>query len=433
VRRELTVAGLVAGLVCCLIAFSQDVGVDYGNVDCHIRDVYCDDAQPALDALIHGDLDGFFANQPLMGPVSLALRAPVAALAGFDDYDPLLVYRLGALACLLGLAAVALYLFAVMRSRRRPLWQAAPAAALLLANPMVFRALQIGHPEELLGAGLCVATAIALWTGRPLLAGLFLGGALATKLWAVLIVPAVLLAPRERRVAMRMAMAAGAVVLLLYAPMIAGDPGRFHGAVTSANKLGTVPGSVTPVNVWWFVASEKTAFVRHVAGRGNVLYTQSEVGYTLQKDVARITHPLVVVLAALLALLWARWVLPRRPETLLLLIALIFLLRCILDPGNSSYYHLPAVMALVAFEGLACRRLPWASAWLIGCLVATTKLSPHIHSDTGFGLLYLGWALPTAAGLALWLFRPGLLSGGSAGSARSRFGGAPAAGPSTGS
>jgi hypothetical protein len=213
--------------------------------------------------------------------------------------------------------------------------------------------------------------------------------------------------------------AAGVTVAALYAPMIAGDAGRLRSTLTAANGLGTVPGSVTPANVWWFVAHEKAPFNRYVAVHNGALMTERVVGFTLKKGVARITHPLVVAIAALLSLLWARGPRARAPDTLLLLFALVFLLRCILDPGNQAYYHLPAIASLLAFESIANRRPPWAAIWLMTAVWATVKLSPHFHSDAGFGLFYLGWALPTAAALALWLFRPSAfrLSAGSGASA----------------
>jgi hypothetical protein len=404
-RRAALVAGAVAVALCAAIALTQAVGADYGNLDCHLRDKYCDDAAPAIDSLIHGHVADFFDRQPLMGPVSLYVRAPVAALAGLGDYDFKLVYDLGALACMLALAAGALALMATMRSRGHPPWQQALAGVLLLVNPVVFKVLQAGHPEELLGTAACLGAGLAILARRDTSAGVLLGVALATKLWAAVIAPGVLLAA-DRRVALRVGVIAAVVTALLYAPMVAGDAGRFRSTLHAANKLGTLPGSVTSANVWWFVASEKVPFERYVAVRDGQLVTEPVVGFTMKDSVAPLTHPTVILLAAVLSLLWARGPRARAPDTLLLLFALCFLLRCIFDPGNWSYYHLPAIASLLAYESVAFRRPPWAAIWLMGCVWATALLAPHIHSDAGFGLLYLGWALPTAAGLALWLFRP---------------------------
>jgi hypothetical protein len=428
------VAAAAAVGVCCLIAFTRGVGADYGNLDCHIRDAYCDDAQPSLNALAHGQLHNFFALQPLMGPVTLILRAPFVALSGLDDYQPKLAYDLGVLACLLVLAAVALFVAAAVRERGGPRWQQLLIVLMLVLNPMVFRAIKVGHPEELVVSALCVAVVLALIKERYMLAGALLGAALASKLWAVLIVPAVALSVANVRTLVRMGVVAAAVMVVLYTPMAIGDSGRFTGSFKAANKLGTLPGSVTPVNVWWFVASQKAPFDRAIAYRnGHIVFTH-EQGFTIRRSIARITHPIVVVIAAILALLWARSdERRRRPESLLLLFALIFFVRCLLDPGNSSYYHLAVVTTLVSYEGIACRRLPWVSAWLLAWLQAMNWASAHIHSDAGFGAFYLGWALPTVAGLAVWLFRPGVFRARSDATGQRRGGGVSAVGPSTAS
>jgi hypothetical protein len=408
-RRGSVAAAALAVGICCLIAFTRPVGADYGNLDCHLRYAYCDDAQPAIDALIHGDLHRFFATQPLMGPVTEVLRAPFAALAGFDEYDPKLVYDLGSLACLLLLAAVALRVAAVVRDRGGPLWQQGLTAAILLLNPMVFRALAVGHPEEIATSALCVAVVLALLKDRYVLSGLLLGAAVASKVWALLIAPAVLLAPGNARAVMRIGLAAGAVVLVLYAPLAIGDEGRLRGSVAAVNKLGSHAGGVTSANVWWFVAARKAPFERATGVVDGRIVMERDVGFTIDKGVARISHTLVLLVAALLGLLWSRSdERRRRPETLLLLFALIFLLRCVLDPGDTSYYHLPAVVSLASYEGIACRRPPWASGWVIGWLTAMSWAAAHIHSDAGFGAFYLAWALPTVAALAVWLFKPSL-------------------------
>ena len=45
----------------------------------------------------------------------------------------------------------------------------------------------------------------------------------------------------------------------------------------------------------------------------------------------------------------------RRRSDPLLLLALLFVLRCVLDPWNTAYYALPAIIALVAVGGDALR------------------------------------------------------------------------------
>ena len=40
------------------------------------------------------------------------------------------------------------------------------------------------------------------------------------------------------------------------------------------------------------------------------------------------------------------------PDDLLQLVALLFLLRCVLDPLTFSYHHVPFLIALISFEAL---------------------------------------------------------------------------------
>jgi len=86
-ERRLVAAILTVIAGSALIALHSPLGTDYGNLACHLGSKWCDEAGFPLHALIHGDLDGFFAQQPLMGPVTLLLRAPFAALARIGSED----------------------------------------------------------------------------------------------------------------------------------------------------------------------------------------------------------------------------------------------------------------------------------------------------------------------------------------------------------
>src|SRR5205823_9888902 len=83
-----------------------------------------DNAAPAIDALIHGHIGRVPSVQPVMGPVSILLRAPFAAL-GQAVGGRTLEYRMGALACLWLLAALAFVIAAPVHRRDGGL--AAPA------------------------------------------------------------------------------------------------------------------------------------------------------------------------------------------------------------------------------------------------------------------------------------------------------------------
>ncbi len=137
----------------------------------------------------------------------------------------LAVYRLVALPCLLAVAALAVWLAADMRALGRSTLARAIAVGVCLANPLTLRALELGHPEDLLGGVLCVAAVLFALRGRPLWAGLLLGAAIANKEWALLAVGPVLLALPSRRV-LCLTMAAAAMGAVL-APAGARARGQF--------------------------------------------------------------------------------------------------------------------------------------------------------------------------------------------------------------
>src|SRR5204862_933591 len=87
---------------------------------------------------------------------------------------------------------------------------------------------------------------------------------------------------------------------------------------------------------------------------------------------------------------------------LLLVLASIFLLRCILEPGNHSYYHLPFLICLIAFEGLAWG-FPLVAIVSAAALQLLASTSLQVHAGGSFVWLYLGWSVSTFVGLALIL------------------------------
>jgi hypothetical protein len=88
---------------------------------------------------------------------------------------------------------------------------------------------------------------------------------------------------------------------------------------------------------------------------------------------APIPHPLIVALALPLSALWYWRAGPSRPrEDAFALLALISLERCLLDPWNLGYYHLPLVLALLAWE---ChrRRMPVITLAVTGAIWFTFR------------------------------------------------------------
>ena len=156
---------------------------------------------PRFTALTHGHVLEFLRLAPAYGG-SLVERAPFALLPGLWGGGELAVYRMVALPCLLAGAALGVWLCARMRGMERPPARPTLARAVALgvcvANPLTLRALELGHPEELLGACLCVAAVMLAARDRPLWAGVLLGLAIANKEWAMLAVGPVLLALGRR-------------------------------------------------------------------------------------------------------------------------------------------------------------------------------------------------------------------------------------------
>ncbi|MGZ8633681.1 MAG: hypothetical protein ACXWZZ_07470, partial [Solirubrobacteraceae bacterium] len=223
--------------------------------------------------------------------------------------------------------------------------------------------------------------------GRGNLAAVLLGLALANKAWALLAVGPVLLALPDRRA--RTLAIAGAIAGVIMLPLLlAGAPAAHPGA---AVETGTI---FQPWQVWWALGSPDHVIV----GTDNV----AKEGYRLAPAwVSPLSHPLIVAVALPLSLL--AW---RRRSDPLLLLSLLFLLRCVLDPWNTSYYVLPAILAVVAWEALRFDRGPVVALALTAATWATWEWLVPAASPDVQSLVYLGWSLPLAAGLAWKLYAP---------------------------
>jgi len=381
---------MAAVALAALLAARTPLGIDYSGPPSSL----CDCPAAPIHALATGHLHGFVATQPVMGPTSLFVRAPFAAfgihLTGGTATD---LYRLGAFPCLLAAGLLALYIFMRMRHlRRRPL-ALALVPLLVAVNPLTTKALRFGHPEEILAATLCVAAILAAARRQGLIAGILLGAAVATKQWALLAaLPVIAVAGEERG---RTAVAATATAALLIVPMAAGDLQRFIDANHGASVIG---GGAMPTNVWFGLGHDTTVYL--LPGGG------STPPRALPAGLAELTHPLIVAAGLALAAAWWRYRREAEPEDALLLLALIMLVRCLLDPITNGYYHLPFLMALAAWEGLRRRGAPLltvASALLLGL---TISLANGGVDPVTLNRFYLAWALPLAGLLGMLAFRP---------------------------
>ena len=335
-----------------------------------------------------GDVGGFIAHLPAYGG-SLIMRAPFALAASALGGGDVAVFRAVGFPCLLAGAVLGVVLAVGLLARGAGRGTVAIAVAVCAVNPVTLRALEVGHPEELLGAALCAGAVLAAVRGRSTLAGVLLGLAVANKAWALLAVgPVVLALQADRRRALLIAGGiATAFVLPLFFTAASGPP-------AAAGETGVI---FQPWQVWWFFG-EHGHVIRGTSGLVKEGY-RAAPGW-----VSPISHPLIVLVAVpLTALAWRR-----RSDPLLLLVVL-FMLRCVLDPWNTDYYALPAIMAVVVWE--ATRFIERPPVVALGLTVATWGMwhwvVPAASADVE-SLVYLAWSLPLIGLLGWRLYAPAL-------------------------
>jgi hypothetical protein len=149
--------------------------------------------------------------------------------------------------------------------------------------------------------------------------------------------------------------------------------------------------------VWWLLGSHAHA---------------AKAGYRTPPGwVETIAHPLILAMTLPLTLLcvWLRRRGCRRPKhDALLLLVLLLLLRCMLDPWDTLYYSLPFLFALLAWETLTLARPPWVAlaapfvAWFIYDEWAP-PISRNLQAD-----MFLVVAIPALITIAVALYIPGL-------------------------
>jgi hypothetical protein len=176
-------------------------------------------------------------------------------------------------------------------------------------------------------------------------------------------------------------------------------PFLVSGSRSSVLSAGETYGVFQPWEIWWPLGEHGHL----VTG----FFGMSHPGYRVPPSwIGPVTHPLIAVLVVPATLLWRRrhGTGPASPDVLLL-VALLLLARCVLDVANNAYYHLPFLMALLAWEALQRKRPPVLSlaaaslVWLTVVKLSTT-LSPDAQC-----IAYLAWALP-ALGLLAYAVYP---------------------------
>jgi hypothetical protein len=367
------------------------------------RDVYWTgdfypEAFPSYERLMDGDVAGFLDHLPGYSGFTVLVGGPAALLTGALGGVETMVFRFTAAPGLIALAALGVAVAGPVRAAGKRGWPLFLLAA--AGGAIAYKTLLYGHPEDLLATAGAVGAVLLARAGRIGAASAVLVLAVVAKQWAVLaIMPAALAAPRGAGGA-RIAAAgvAGTVVLLALQTQLGGGS---HGGITSTGTL------FHPHQLFWpFGIPATEEFV--AAGHGTRMGPDW---------LAPLTRPLIVGSGiALAAAWWLRTGPSRNRDDALGLLALVFLLRCLLDPWNLVYYHLPLVVALAAWEARRGRDVPALSVGV----TAACWLSFDIYDErSGYGpyVAYLAWTLPLAAGLAFALLgerraalAPGLLA-----------------------
>jgi hypothetical protein len=354
---------------------------------------YPSDAGYAIRQLLDGHVGAALGSQPLMGSLSILVRLPFAALASLTGGGELGAYRLGCIPCLFALGIAGLELARAMGRAGAGRGACVTATAICLVNPLTWEALRLGHPEELLGIAFVVTAALYAVEGRSVAAGVALGLALATKQWALIaILPVLVAAPAQR---LRLGAVALAIAAVLTLPTLAGDANGFYAASRQAAWSGE---RVHPFNALWPLAPTEDRVI--------VVLEKPEIVTVrvIPTSLAHLLHPAIVLLAIPLtgAALLAR----RRlgASDVFALLALLFLLRCLLDPVDNAYYHVPFLVSLAFWEGLVHRRAP-LFALLASIAIYFAIYKAHMFHTIGLrNAVYLLSTVPFGVGLCGILF-----------------------------
>jgi hypothetical protein len=374
-------AWLFAVLAAVWIAHDSNTVWDYPN-----------DAGPPIDALVHLRIHDFLSARPDMGPLSLILRAPFAALGqalghGGRPYAFLDDYRFGVFPCVLAAGLLGMALARILEQEQRGLLARAAVVVLAVVNPVSLRAIHFGHPEELVGAALLAGAAVAAVLRRPALGAALLALAIVNKQWAVIGAPAVLVtlaAANGWRALVRPFGIVIAIAVALTVPLLVVDASSL---VSVFRRMADLRGSyLFPADIWYPFGGQ--------LGAGH--FVQASRGLRSLPDwIAVIARPLIVTMGVVVPLLLARRVAGNVRERALPMLALVMLLRCALDPADNGYYHVPFFLALLCADAFGGRFYATAAAAVL--LQLPTTLQPTPEQLNAF---YIAWALPFAVYLA---------------------------------
>lgn len=352
-----------------------------------------------VEALRRWDIAGFVQNGTVEAG-SYLIRAPFVLAVNIWGGETVAAYRMLAVPGLLGAGVLAVVMWKKAREGDGPSRRPWLALLLIAASPFLLSSLLKAHPEEPVGAVLCLGALAAAARQRWLMASVLIGLAIGNKLWAVVAVVPVLILLDGHAHRVRALVVMGITASLVYAPFVLATVlGKDDGELQPLLVATQAGGVFKPEQVWWFL------------GEPGHLHPESsgELSSAFREGPAwliRASHPLAVLVPILLSIALAPRLRRRPPGDVLLLLAVAFLLRGMLDIWNNVYYALPFVFTLVAWEVVALRRAPvlslivTISGWIILALLPVWA-TPDVR-----GAAYLAWSVPLLVGLLAALVRP---------------------------
>jgi hypothetical protein len=282
----------------------------------------------------------------VIGPFALALTRGVVAAGGY--------WTAVVLAVALGIVAIGIAEFAAHRwCPNRDVRLVVLVGGCILMGPWTTLAL-FGHLEDALVLTFGVAATTAVMFRRPLVVGTCLGLAVASKPWAVILVP--ILLALEHRDRLRAFVVAMVIAAVAWVPFLIAEPS----ATTSNNVF------IAPDSIW------------HVVGASDLAPSWMRI----------VELTLAFVLTALVA---------RRRLPAVLVVAVSW--RVALDPATWSYYWAGVVLGALVLDILGARRpIPW---WTVAAFLVVASADELGLGDSGQAPLRVGFALAVlAAGLA---------------------------------
>jgi hypothetical protein len=342
------------------------------------------EAWRAYQPLMRGEFGDFWRAVPGYAGFVILVGAPLALLGDWIGVGESGIFIATAVPGAAALALLGARLAAMSRAAGSPGWWL--VLGLACAGPIGWWALHYGHPEDLLAAGAAVSAVWCAAAGRSGAAAALMVVAVLSKQWAVLAaLPAAAVAPRGRWVILAGAVAAAGATTLT---QVYGHPTGGGHVLSTGLKFHTR-------QLWFPLGTEQTI------PQPGIL-----PGERLAPEwLPNLMHPLIIAISIPLTALWV-W--RRRHggvpiDDVFLLLALLFLLRCVLDPWNVPYYHLPLVLSLLIWEVHEGRAWPTASFLVTGAVVLNFFAWETWQGYVPY-LLYMAWTIPLVALLFVRLY-----------------------------